>query len=225
MRRISSTILLSAMIAATGCGTADPSFRLGYSVQVVDVKVTDVGAEEDAFGASAEVDIQQAVCPNGDPEEFGSSEAAVSLRVTRRGGSFDDQGQVDDKVAGTQTGLEIRVTRVTVEYTQVPSGGNDVSVSLPALEMNFDDSGLTLDATDGDIEGIIVFPLFTIGTKTSLAKTFASAIDDWQADPANNLLPVAQLQLRFTIYYSDNFGETGFVTHTGQVHLAPWNRC
>lgn len=225
MRRISSTILLSAVMAATGCGTDDPSFRLGYSVQVVEASVTDFGGDEDAFGASAEVDIYQSICPNGDPEEFGSSEAELTLRVTRRGGSFDDDGQVVDDVSGNATGLEIRVTRVTVEYIQVPSGGNDVSVSVPALDMNFDDSGLTLDATTGDIEGNFVLPLFTIGTKTTLAETFGSAIEDWLADPDNLTLPVAQMQLRYTVYYTDNFGETGFVTHTGQVHLAPWNRC
>ncbi len=227
MMRIQQPILLAAALAVAGCGTSDPSYRLGYSVQVASATVSDVGGEEDAFGAIAEVDVIQNLCGEfGDTvEEWGAAEAALILRLTRRGGSFNDDGVADDEVSEIETGLEVRVTRVTIEYTQVPSGGNDVNVRIAPIDINYGEAGLVLDGTAGDVEKTLVLPIVTIGTKLKLQAQFLNALEDWDPSDNDSLMPVAQMSVRYTVYYRDNFGEEGYVTHTGQIHLAPWNRC
>ena len=225
MMRIQQSILLAAVLAVAGCGTSDPSYRLGYSVQVASATVSDVGGEDDAFGAIAEVDVIQNMCTVDTAEEWGATEAALVLRLARRGGSFNDDGVIDDEVSELETGLEVRVTRVTIEYTQVPSGGNDVSVNIAPIDINYGDSGLVLDGTEADVEKTLVLPIITIGTKIKLQAQFLDALEDWDPSDSDSLIPVAQLSVRYTVYYRDNFGEEGFVTHTGQIHLAPWNRC
>lgn len=225
MIRIQQPILLAAALAVAGCGTSDPSYSLGYSVQVASATVSDVGGDDDAFGAIAEVDVIQNMCTVDSVEEWGATEAALVLRLTRRGGSFNDDGVVDDEVSELETGLEVRVIRATIEYTQVPSGGNDVSVRIAPIDIDYGDAGLVLDGTAGDVEKTLVLPIVTIGTKLKLQAQFLDALEDWDPADSDSLMPVAQMSVRYTVYYRDNFGKEGFVTHTGQIHLAPWNRC
>lgn len=225
MMRIQKPLLLAAAFAVAGCGTSDPAFRLGYSVQVASATVSDTGGSADAFGAIAEVDVVQQMCTADQVEEFGAAEAALVLRLTRRGASFNDDGLPEDEPNDLEAGLEVRVTRVTVEYTQVPSGGNDVRVAIAPLDIDYGEAGMVLDGTTADVEKTLVLPIITIGTKLKLQASFVDALESWDPSDASSLMPVAQLSVRYTVYYRDNYGEEGFVTHTGQIHLAPWNRC